>query len=99
MPNSTSASDRLEPRVAPFILAAGLLLIVSTKLLSHRGQELIGIISIAPGLKAFEERSANHRRRYTLLDCRRERPTPLTGVRHATCVALELGIIAKRVGR
>src|SRR5450756_2627533 len=71
---------------------------MSAKLLTHRRQHPIGEIRITAGTEALIERGAKNRDRHRFVDGSRDRPSPLTGIRHAASVVLQTRAVQERGG-
>src|SRR5215472_1270607 len=72
---------------------------MSAELETHRREQLVLIIRLAARTKALIERGGEHRHRYGLVDGGLDRPAPFSGVGHAACKLLQVGIFHQCRGR
>src|SRR5215831_9048787 len=68
---------------------------MSAELETHRREQLVLIIRLAARTEALIERGGEHRHRYGLVDGGLDCPASFTGVGHAACKLLQVGILHK----
>src|SRR4029077_4623063 len=92
-PKKTSASEW-----GTFIMSSSLggFFQMSAKLVTHRGEQLVGKICLAPRAKTLIQRSCQDVSRHTLVDGGLDRPAPLARVRNLPCEFREGGISDQR---
>src|SRR4030095_6638156 len=85
-PKKTSASDRKSLISTSLGLCLfGRLLQMSTKLISHCGQELIRKGCFSPRRESFKQRRSQNRHRHRFINCSLDGPAAFTRVRHTAC--------------